>query len=177
MKIAYRSQQLQRLINSYPNKLDTATRKAMRQASKLVATAIRKDVTGLPEKISDVRVLAYSSKNSATTFIGLNNTPFRYFDASGMQLPIQKTFKPASGVSLLDKTVAGSFVGTSKDSNKLMVFIRTGGRMKSNSKKESIEQVKTSVEEYFDKAIRKNEITAADIFATLANKYTSEIQP
>lgn len=176
MKIAYQSQQLKRLINEYPNKLDRASRKAMRQSAQFIAKAIQKETQQLPTAIPAIRVSHYSNKDSATVFVGLNKTPFRYFDGTGMQLPIQKTFRPTSGVSLLDKTVAGSFVGKGKDSGKLMVFIRNGGRMRGKNK-ESIEQVKMPVDEYFDSAIRANEIKAADIFASLSAKYLSEVEP
>jgi len=194
MKIAYQSQQLQRLINSYPDKLDTATRKAMRQASKTVSIAIKRDNGHIPPKLVDIRIRHFVNKKSATVFIGLNMTAFRHFADSDIQLALLKTFKPPVGISLLGKTVAGSFVGRGQKGqtygkehhDSLLIFIRNGGRMlqenaiehgRTRNNKESISQVAVGVKDVLnvpeDYEIREY----ARVFAEMAKIRVEEIQP
>lgn len=196
MKIAYQSQQLKRLINEYPNKLDSAARKAMKQASKTISIAIKRDnaADSIPMKLIDARVRHYVNKNSATVFIGLNITPFRYFAKSTSELKRLQKNRPPVGISLLGKTVAGSFVGRGQAGQTygrehhdgLLIFIRNGGRMlqekgleagRARINKESISQVAVGVEDVL-KVPKDYEIRSyLDTFRTIMKEKIDEIEP
>ncbi len=196
MNIAYRSQQLQRLINDYPNKLDSAAKKAMKQASKTISIAIKRDnaAKSIPMKLIDARVRHYINKDSATVFIGLNITPFRHFAKSESELKRLQKNRPPVGISLLGKTVAGSFVGRGQRGqtygrdhhDSLLIFIRNGGRMmqenamevgRTRNNRESISQVAVGVEDVL-KVPKDYEIKSyLDTFKVILKQRIDEIEP